>query len=71
MKLGNFPLVARAVAAREALLDQRNDGMFRIGIDGRDQDSDMIAAVAPAIRAELDRRIAELDEDLRGYGVEL
>ncbi|MCW3837826.1 hypothetical protein ACFQ1E_17410 [Sphingomonas canadensis] len=69
MKIENFRLAAQAYQARASLIEQRDQAPFGVTIAGRYQDDAMIAAVRPVIVAELDRRIAELDEDLRGLGV--
>jgi hypothetical protein len=69
VKLANFDLVARCVAARRSLIQQRDHSKFGVMIDGRYQDDEIIEAARPAIVAVLNRRIAELDEDLLAMGV--
>lgn len=71
MKLSTFPLAERAIAARRELIRQRDDAKLGVTIDGRYQDDEMVAAVRPVIVAALDHRIAELDEDLESYGVQI
>lgn len=69
MKIGNFPLVARAVTARLELVKKREQGKVEVVIDGVYQDQAMIERVKPAVASELMLRIQELDEDLRQMGV--
>lgn len=71
MKIGNFPLVARAMAARDKLVKQRDSGKLVIMIDAEEQDAEMTEWIRPRVAAELNRRIDEIDEDLRGLGVDV
>lgn len=69
MRLDSFPMVQQAIAAREKLVMQRECGRFGVTIDGVYQDDTMIEQVRGAVVAELNRRIAELDDDLVALGV--
>lgn len=69
MKIGNFDLVARAMAARTNLVTQRDVEKFHVTIGGRYQDEEVDEAIRPVVVAILNRRIAEIDEDLRSLGV--
>lgn len=71
MRIGDFPIVQRAIAAREALLRQRDEGTFGVTINGTYQDAEMIAECTPAIVALINARIVELDKDLEQLGVRI
>ena len=71
MKIGDFPVVEAAIATRNHLVGQRDEGGYQLTINGCQQDHEMIERVRPAIRDELDRRILEIDSQLRTLGVRL
>lgn len=71
MKLGDFPIVEALVAARNHLIELRDHGGIDITISGQLQLPDFVEVVAPAIRLELGRRIAEIDTQLACYGVDI
>jgi hypothetical protein len=71
VKLRSVHLAARAVTARDALVAQRDGGMFNVLINGKYQGDEMVERCRPAIVAELDRQIAEIDADLQALGVEV
>lgn len=71
MKIGNFPIVTRAIEARAKLIEQRDSGLFGVTIGGVYQDAEMVEKVRPAIIAVLNARILELEHDLRQLGVEI
>lgn len=71
MRIGDFPIVQRAIAARASLISQRDQGSFGITIAGTYQDAEMVEATRPAIVAILNQRIAELDKDLEQLGVKI
>lgn len=71
MQLRNFPIVEALVSTRNHLIEQRDQGGIDVTISGQLQHPDFVDAVAPAIRLELGRRIAEIDVQLRLYGVEI
>ncbi|MDP8995301.1 MAG: hypothetical protein M3N07_10055 [Pseudomonadota bacterium] len=64
-------MVARIVAARDRLIAARDEGRFGVTINGVLQDGEMVEQARPAIVATLERRIEELDADLKQLGVEV
>ena len=72
MKISDFQLVDALVSTRVFLTAQREDGNISIKIGGRvaAEDAEMVEAVRPAVRAELDRRIMACEEQLRALGVD-
>lgn len=71
MKLSNHGRVHQLVLERARLMMQRDDSSYDILIRGELQRDDLVQAIVPAIRLELGRRIADIDAQLRRYGVEI
>lgn len=70
MKLADFPMAEALISTRAYLLEQRNAGRVVIEIDQRRLAPNIAQRLRPAITAELDRQIDELDEELRKLGVD-
>lgn len=71
MKLSDFPKVEALVYTRDHLLTQRDHGPITIKIGEHDQLPDFTEQVRPAIRLELGRRIGDIEQQLRQFGVVL
>lgn len=71
MRLSNYGAVAALVTERARLLVQRDDSSFDILIRGELQHDDFVTVIAPAIRLELGRRIADIETKLRKLGVDV
>jgi hypothetical protein len=71
VKLGDFPIVEALVATRNHLIELRDHGGIDITISGQLQLPDFVEVVAPAIRLELGRRIADIEVQLGCYGVDI
>lgn len=69
--LANVGIAYRLGEARTKLQLQREGGKVEVSISGQPQDHAMAEATRGAVLAELDRRIAEIDEDLAAIGVEV
>ncbi len=71
MRLADFDMVEALVSTRNHLIGQRDGGRPSIEISGRHQDPAMVEVVKPAITAELNRRIDDVDAQLARLGVEV
>ena len=71
MKLGDFPVVETLADSRALLVRLRDQGHVRIHIDDWKQNVAMCEAALPAIKAELQRRIDEIDQQLHDLGVDV
>jgi hypothetical protein len=71
VKIGDFPLVESLMSERAVLVDQREERVVRLEIGRRMMDPAFAQALRPAIEAELGRRIADVDEQLRQLGVDV
>lgn len=71
MKLENAFVVTGLVTLREKLVRQRDHEQVRGHVGDDTLDPVMIRLIRPVITAELDRRVAVLDGELRALGVVL
>lgn len=71
MKIGDFPLVQRLIAARDELVVKRDHGKLTVAIDLHQQDAELVAACRPVVQAVLQERILELNKDLQALGVQI
>ena len=71
MRLSDFAKVEALVYTRDHLITQRDHGPIKVSIGGLDQLPDFTDQVTPAIRLEMGRRIADIEQQLRQFGVVL
>lgn len=71
MRIGDFPIVQRIMAARDELARKRDDGLLVVMIDAQKQDEELTEKVRSIVHAVLTERILELNADLKNLGVEV
>lgn len=75
MKLDDAQIVANMARVRRHLIDQRDGWRMSVTLAGPASsevlDPHLTAQLRPLVNAELDRRIAVLEGDLRALGVEV